>query len=364
MTAHPSKGLTVRPVPEEEDASWDAFVDASPTGNRFLRSDCLRMLEQTDSVGIRFERLGAFASDGTLRGAWALPYAQRFRVRASTYFELFYAGPMLAPELESGSVHEADERLEVLHGLAEGHGKRMHLIEAEAHPRFRDARGIRYAGWTLQTRYTHIWDFESPEELFGRMNRERRRLIRRAQETYEFAPEPPETAIRDFTPVYRALMKKFDWFPSRRWERDLSARLDWLQANGVAGVYGARDASGVLQAAVVVLLSPQDHTVYLWRCGYDEDAGGNSVIPALYWNACLHWREQWGTPFYANLGGSPHYTLALFKDYLGAKVVPHLRLVYHRPGVSAIGWRAARKTRYLTRCALARARKTLASPRS
>ncbi len=356
MAAKPSKKLEFRCVREADNSAWDALVAESPTANRFLRSDCLRMLEETDSIGVRFRRACAFASDGSLRGGWALPYLERLGVRASTYFELFYAGPMLAPELESGSVHFARERLEVLRGMAEDHGRRLHLIESEAHPRFRDARGPHYAGWQVQTIYTHIWDFESPDELFGNMNRERRRLIRRAGESYQFAPLPPETAAADFIPVYRDLMQKFDWVPAPQWDRDLKQRLDWMIANEVAGVYGARDREGTLQAAVIVLLSKEDRTLYLWRCGYNEKAGGNSIVPALYWNASLHWRELWGAPLHANLGGSPHYTLTQFKDSLGADAAAHLRLVWNAPGVRSAGWRMARALRDRLRRKVTRAR--------
>jgi len=345
----------VRTVGPEEDPLWDALVDVSPTANRFLRSDCLRMLEETDSEGIRFQRLGAFDAAGKLLGGWALPVMQRMGIRASTYFEFFYAGPMLVPELESGSVHVCRERLQVLERLAGGHARRLHVVEAEGHPRLRDARGVHYAGWQLHTLYTHVWDLQSPEDQLGRMNRERRRLIRRAGERYSFAPLPREEVSREFIPLYRRLMQKFYWVPVRRWDRDLVRRMDWLTAHDAGAVFGARDKEGQLCAAVIVLLSPEDRTLYLWRCGYRDDQEGNSVVPGLYWHACLHWRERWGAPLLANLGGSPRASLSQFKDYLGAEAVPHLRLVYHPPGWRSPAWRVARTLKERFRVGITRA---------
>ncbi|MCF7849218.1 MAG: GNAT family N-acetyltransferase [Kiritimatiellales bacterium] len=337
-----SGSLDIRVVSPSEDSAWDSLVTRSPTGNRFLRSDCLRMLEATDSVGIRFKRLGAFNDRGELRGGWPLPVQRRLGMRASTYFEFFYAGPMLVPELETGSVHIARERLEILHGLAKKHGEHVHLIEAEGHPHFYDARGVHYAGWQVQAAYTHIWDFESPNYVFSRMNRERRRLIRRAAESYEFGPLPHKTAADEFIPIYRKLMWKFNWAPSPQWDRDFKNRIAWLLEHDAAGIYGARDSRGKLQAAVIVLLSHDDRTLYLWRCGYNESLRGHSVIPALYWNACRYWHERWGMPVQVNMGGSPHYTLSQFKDYLGAEAVAHCRLVWRKPGPQCHALRGAR----------------------
>lgn len=342
VSQNESRGITVRQLAADEDAIWDALVAEAPTANRFLRSDCLRMLEETDSVGIRFQRMAAFNDSGLLRGGWALPYMQKCGIRASTYFEFFYASPMLVSELETGSVHVCQERLEVLHRLAEAHARRLHFIEAEGHPRLCDVRGIRYAGFEIQTLYTHIWKFGTPDEVLMRMNRERRRLIKRANETYRFRPLSLQDAAQGFIPLYRRLMQKFDWMPGERWSHDLQSRLAWLVEHDVGRGFGAWDDSDQLCGAVIVLLSPEDRTIYLWRCGYDANKTGNTIVPALYWYAAMHWFEQWGKPMACDLGGSPLMSLSLFKDYLGAEVVPHQKLIYRPLRFRPLAWRIAR----------------------
>ena len=348
--------LRVREITENDDPGWDELVRASPSGNRFLRADCLRMLEATDSVGIRFARLGAFDKEGCLRAGWALPFQRRAGIMASTYFEFFYAGPMLAPDLESGSVHVARERLEILHALGEAQTRRFHLIEAEAHPRFTDGRALAYAGFRLRCDYTHIWNFGDAEEVFGRMNRERRRLIRRAAESHRFGILPVEKAAEGFVPLYRNLMRKFDWLPGEQWGRDLQERMEWLAVNNAGAVYGAWDEQEELRGAVIVLLSEEDRTIYLWRCGYIPDRSGQTIVPALYWNASLHWLKEWGAPLAANLGGSPMMSLSQFKSYLGAEVVPHLKLQYRPAAGRGQLWRIARAMKERTRQRLTRSR--------
>jgi hypothetical protein len=91
------------------------------------------------------------------------------------------------------------------------------------------------------------------------------------------------------------------------------------------------------------LLSPEDRTVYLWRCGYIPDEGENTVIPGLYWNACQHIFEEWGAPMDANFGGSPRLTLTQFKDYLGAEAIPHFKFIYYEPGIKTRAWRHLRR---------------------
>lgn len=343
MRSNSSAQTIAQVLTSADDAAWDALVADSHTANAFLRSGTLAMLEQTDSYGTRIQRVGVRGEDGKLLAGWALPYREHLGFRYSTYFEFFYAGPMLVPSLETGSVHVAKKRLEVLMALALGQRDRLQVIEAEAHPRFTDARAFHYAGFTLQTLYTHVWDFSEPEAVFASMNRERRRLIRRAGEQYRFGPMEGEGVAEDFIRVYRELIRKFDWAPLARWDDDLRNRLGWLMEKGLGEVFGCWDESGSLRGAVILLLSPEDRTVYLWRCGYVPDAGANTVIPGLYWHACQHVFERWGAPMHANFGGSPRLTLTQFKDYLGAVATPHFRLLHDQPGFRTRAWRNLRR---------------------
>jgi hypothetical protein len=312
------------------------------------------MLEETDSVGIKFERMGAFNELGALRGGWALPSMKRWGIRAATYFEFFYASPMLVPELETSSVHVCKERLEVLHALAQAYTRRLHLIEAEGHPRLRDARGIWFAGFEIQTLYTHIWNFGSADHMFMKMNREERRQIRRASESYRFGLLPLKDAIAGFVPLYKRLMQKFEWLPGSQWSQDFERRLEWLMKNDIGAVYGAWDKADELCGAVIALLSREERTIYLWRCGYRSDRKGNTIVPALYWRAACHWLDQWGEPLVCNLGGSPMMSLSQFKDYLGADAEPHLKFIYRPFRFRPMMWRLMRAIHARTRRKLTR----------
>ena len=322
----------------EETAAWDALIGQSACGNRFLKSDCLKMLQETDSYGTKFSRISLRDASGNMLAAWALPYRQHLGFRYATYFDFFYAGPVLAPEISA-----TKDRMDLLAELARGQQAFLPVIETEAHLKFHDGRGLQYAGFTLQQLYTNLWDFSDPDAVFASMNRERRRLIRRAGERFRFAKLPRETAADLFLPLYLELIKKFNWVPMPQWQQDLRKRIDWLYATDAGFVFGAWDEADVLQAAVILLNSPEDRTTYLWRCGYRADPTGNSVIPGLYWHACQEVFQVWGGPMTANFGGSPRPSLAVFKDSLGSQVAAHLRLTYERPGLQTRAWKHLRR---------------------
>ncbi len=325
------------------DTAWDALVGIAPAANSFLRSACLEMIARTDSYGVCFHRVAVFGTDGTMRGAWALPYRTRAGFRYSTYFEFFYAGPFLHPELESGSVHHARERIDVMQALAAAQSGFIDIIEAETHPAVTDVRPFLYAGWAAVPLYTHVWDMDDPDQVWDRMNREKRRLIRRSMETLRFGFETWGQAVDEFLVLYRQLITKFDWVPLPCWDADLRRRMKELHAWDTGRLFTARTAEGELKAAVIALLSRDDRTVYLWRCAYQADPEAHTVIPALYWKVSLAMRQEWGAPLSINFGGSPRLNLTLFKDYIGARPVLHFRLIHDRPGWRTRAWRTARR---------------------
>lgn len=141
----------------EETAAWDALIGQSACGNRFLKSDCLKMLQETDSYGTKFSRISLRDASGKMLAAWALPYRQHLGFRYATYFDFFYAGPVLAREISA-----TKDRMDLLAELARGQEAFLPVIETEAHLKFNDGRGLQYAGFTLQQLYTNLWDFSDP----------------------------------------------------------------------------------------------------------------------------------------------------------------------------------------------------------
>jgi len=246
-------------------------------------------------------------------------YLSTWGMKLSTPFEFFYNGPLLAADPNARRVSRVSEQNEILAALAHGLSDRMAHIEMEAHPNFEDGRAFQYAGWQTQAIYTHIWEMQC-EALWAGMTREKRREIRRAEEVYTFSQEEEEAALDAFLPLYHQTMRKFSWRPSLKWETIFKQRFAWMRLRDGCRFYTARAANGEMAGGVVALLSREDQTAYLWRQGSQTHQLG--LVSALYWRAACDLADEFPQ---INFGGSPQFSLSQFKDYLGARAVPHLQ---------------------------------------
>lgn len=143
-----ASNLRIARLEDSGDSDWDQLVASSPQGNSFLRSDWLRMLARTDT-SIRVERYVVWDQRDRLRGGWALPLRQHFGLRFATEYDLFYAGPMLAPDLTPPACSRRGEHDAVLSQLAQAFGRYCAVIAAEAHPSLSDVRVFLDAGWSV-----------------------------------------------------------------------------------------------------------------------------------------------------------------------------------------------------------------------
>lgn len=314
---------TVRELEKSDFAAWNQLVAASPQGNVFLRAEWLEMLCDTDP-DLHLLMLSCFDPEGQLIGGQAVTYVERWGMAVTAEFEFFYSGPVLAPQDRKGRAHQMAKHGEITSALAEALATRLAYVDVEAHPSFRDARPFLYAGWQVEPVYTHIWRMDDPECTWRNMNREKRRDIRRAQEQFAFGVEVGDEVLDAFLPLYHETMLKFSWRPSVKWEAIFRRRFHWMRQRDGCRLYTARTAEGELAAGVVVLLSREDETAYLWRQGSGRayvEAGG---VPALYWHAACDLAPEFPN---INFGGSPEPSLSRFKDYLGAEPVLHFRLL-------------------------------------
>lgn len=351
----PSTHLRIMTFDANNDLLWNGLVSASPQGSVFLRSDWLDMLRSTDKRGLDFLRIGYFDAKQRLVGGWALPYRKLGGLRyAAVGFEFFYAGPLLLPELSCPTMHYSKERHTVLSELAQMMRQETDFAVAETHPSLQDVRDFLYQNWTISPEYTHIWDMLEPDAILARMNREKRREIKRGMEAYQFAHEELHMQnFEEFIVIYQKTMRKFGWYPSSNWRDSLYQRLEWMCSQDGCRLYTARTPSGALAAAVLVLLSREDQTVYLWRMAHDSDLRDSRIVPALYWWSSLAISQHEPNLRYVNFGGSPLPSLGQFKDYLGAQPIQHFRLIHRRPSVRLGLWRGVDQARDLGRKILA-----------
>lgn len=313
---------TVRELEGSDYETWNRLIANSPHGNVFLRAEWLEMLCDTDP-DLHVLMLGYFDRTEQLTGGQAVTYVEKWGMRITTDFEFFYSGPVLAPLDHRGQAHQASKHIKIASALAEGLTAHLAHIDVEAHPSFQDVRPFLYAGWEVEPIYTHVWRMHDTEHPWREMNREKRREIRRANEQFAYAVENNDEALDGFLQLYSQMMRKFSWHPSVGWQRTFRQRFYWMQERDGCRLYTARTADAELAAGLVVLLSRDDETTYLWRQGSADAYLRAGVVPALYWHVACDLAPELPN---VNFGGSPTASLSRFKDYIGAEAALHFRL--------------------------------------
>jgi len=328
--------VTVRKFDNTEDAVWDNLVKQTPDAGDFLRSTCLWNLTDTLNPSATLVRLVVEdeKAGGPVAG-WALMIRRRLGVRYNTQFPYYYNGPFVAAPYDRDPGQGA-RRIRYTHLLARAVLEEVDVIDAECPPGFEDVRGMLYAGFRVEQRSCHVWRAgEVP--ILKRFNRTKRNEARRAMRTHTFGWEEmsPE-GLAAFRRLHDAGLAKFSWNPPEKWREALDRQTALGKESGMCRLFGARDESGTCRALVSVLFNPLRQTAYLWRVGFDSDQTG--LIAAMYAEAAEAVRQEKGMDWEINFGGSPRFSLSLFKDYLGAEAVFHAALLYQRPGWPWMLW--------------------------
>jgi hypothetical protein len=317
---------SVRELTPAEYPEWHCLLAEAPEGNAFQRADWLGLLRDTDPAD-QSVILGYFDDLDQLQGGWATTYRTQWGLNSTGRAEFFYSNPVLPVCSEHNFSHRTARRWTIISALAETLAERIPFIEVDAHPRFYDVRALQYAGWEVKPVYTHVWDMSDPEQAWQNMNHDKRRQIRHAQEQYAFGTTEDSETLAEFIRRYHETMAKFGWWISPVWEASFVERFRWMRARDACRLYTARAKDGSLAAGVVVLLSREDQTAYLWRQGSGADHMAAGVVPGLYWQAASDLASEFRT---VNFGGSPLASLSQFKDYMGAQAVVHFQMVRNR----------------------------------
>jgi hypothetical protein len=315
----------------QDDSIWDGLVADSPHAGSFLQSTVLKDLAQHENPPAHLQRLVVLENKtGDLVAGWAFLIRRRLGIRYSTQFPLFYNGPFYSkPYLEAG---RGAKRIDILNQLARGAQQIVDVVDCECVPGFPDPRGLLYAGFHINLRSCHIW--ESGEiPLLKRFNRTKRNEANRAIKTHQFHWLPVnEDSLAIFRRLHDASLEKFSWNPPVAWREALTRHTKSCGELGFCRFFSASPSEQPSSpcAIVSVLLNSASKTAFLWRVGFDSSQTG--LIAALYAEAGNAIREEYGSDWDINFGGSPRFSLSQFKDYLGAEANFHYAVTWQRPG--------------------------------
>lgn len=156
-------------APAPDDATWDAFVAASPQGSVFTQSWFLRAITAADP-DVAMERLFFFDRDprASAPRAAAVVVRRAGAVVSAPYPFAPYQSLLLAADVASGPPHRAGkEVVDVAQGLVTALAARCDRLSFCLHPAFRDVRGLQWFRYgepgalRLDVRYTGLIDLTS-----------------------------------------------------------------------------------------------------------------------------------------------------------------------------------------------------------
>ncbi len=254
-----SGAIGVRILRPDEDAAWTELLAASPQNNIYSSPDYLDAL--CAATGATRRVLGVFRGDG-LQGGVAL--FERHS-RAGRFVEprllLYYNGLVRRANATKYPSEATARDLEVDRAIvgalaAERYGR----VQLKNVPSVTDVRTFLESGWTAKATYTYVVPLEDLAAQWSRVEQNLRRLIKRCGETGMTVAA--EDDFDGFFELHRLTADRKGallYLPADAFARFYAG----LRQRDLARIFTARDASGRLAAAQLVLTGPHPgtHTV-------------------------------------------------------------------------------------------------------
>ena len=253
-------GIEVRYLDEIEYAQWGRLVAESPHGSIYSTPEYLECL--CSAVGGSFRILGCFRGDQLVGGIGLyIQNERRGRCISNRWLLLYYNGIVLKSFGSSNPYRRTSSNLEILSAIEE-YLSRGDFVQISLHNRHTldDFRVFLKKGWSIQPAYTYVVSISDTEKMWGRVDQNLRRLVRRCQDSGarlstevdfdRFYQMHVATHERKGSPIYlpQATFRNF---------------VDQLVSQNLAQLYHAVLPNGTSVAAQLVLLGkhPVTHTV-------------------------------------------------------------------------------------------------------
>jgi len=315
--------LFVRDVLSSEFPQWDDLIRQSSQGSVFLRSDFLQMLCQSDPT-LNLKIIGCFTSKGDLRAGQALVYRNFLGIFIGYDSSFFYNGPILPLTNYDSRAQKAEIENTYLTLLGNEISRRFPHISHVTHPSITDLRPLIRLGWKANLHYTHVWHLEQDRDVWNRIRRCERRMIKTGEEKFTFNTECWNEVKVEFLRILKICYQRLGWTPGKTWIDIFCERMKWMDTHNISRIITARDRTGVLIGAIICIVSNEDHTAYFWKITYDPDYIKDGIMPALCYKSyqavpedCtrIDWEEG------MTLGQS------IFKDRMGTDLEPYYEIV-------------------------------------
>ena len=267
---------------------WDAFVRTSPQGTVFATSAWLEAAGE--ALGGTPVRFGCFRGGDLVGGCGLLRIQKMGLKKATTPMLTPYSGFLFAPPSAKRAAQEEGKRNTIASQLIERLEKDFHYGFLRHPPALHDVRPFRWAGWSVEVRYTYVVSLEDMEAAWGNCEHSIRKQINKAEK-------------RDIKIMKSGHIDSFLELQDRSFARQKIASplardrmrqfYEQLSARDLCRLYVAEDASNrPLSARIVV---PGFDTVYDWIAGADPDYYAIGATPLLVWTIMKEMSESHST---------------------------------------------------------------------
>ncbi len=316
-----SRPTEVRTLRSEEYEEWNRLVAESPSGSVYATPEYLAALCR--STGGGFEIRAVLQDDQIVGGVGLYHEPAEGRTVVSPRLLLYYNGPVLQrfPSRSPGEVlkREVATLAALEEDLREGGFGRVSL---KSRSPVADVRPFLEQGWSAAPVYTLVVPLQDRDALWKRLDRNARRLVRRAErEGLTFSEDDD---FESFFRMHRQIHKR-KGAPLYLTERPFRAYFEALRASSMVRLYHARLPDGRSVSAQMVLADghPVTHTV---SAASDDDHSRTGASPFLRWKVC----EELGREGYAfnDLTGAAPGPVTRFKTQLGGDLEVSMEVVW------------------------------------
>ena len=308
-------------IQDIDKSQWDALIQSSPVATWFQTQEAFGFF---DSLSFMEAFVVAVESEGKLKGL-AVGYVQKDGGRMKQFLSrraIILGGPLLADDISD------EELATLLNALKDRLKRKAIFIETRSFNDYSRWQSVfESCGFAYEPHYNVQIETTSTEAVNGRLDRNRRRNIKKAVENGVFIDDnPTEKELEAFYAMLDDLFRTKVKSPLYPYE--FFAKLRTLPSSRF---FMAKNAEGELLGGLVCV-ALEGRAVYAWAaCG--DDQNHRSLSPSVMANyaGICHAAEN-GYPRFDFMGaGKPDdggYGVRDFKLKFGGELVEHGRFIH------------------------------------
>jgi hypothetical protein len=290
---------------------WNDFVIRSPQGGLFQTTTWVEMLCETDDQDVISLPLACLEGNDIL-GGMIVRYRISSGKKVADLPAFGYNGPAFSPKLHDPERRHTYKTYTIFSELLKALAEELDYVVFENQPEIWDARAYKYQSWRIGLGYTHLWQASDPGVIWNGICPDFQKLIRTSDESFDFKISEEKDDIQKFVELYSLAHKEIPTGVMRK-------RIEWMFQRDNGRLHIASDKFGETVGMVLVILSRENQTAYLWDTVCNETERESEVLPYLFFQSHSALTDQFRC---IDLGKSSKHAFSEMKDKLGCELTP------------------------------------------